>query len=107
MIKDDQEKATVQNKRLSSDKPINAGISQAAYIKQLTVEISGLKTQNTLVFEHLKQITTKLDVLMAAGSASEMHGKLFDDDEVTESKQYLLDSSQPKVNNSDRDKVDN
>jgi len=112
MIKDDQEKAAkakaVQNKKLSNNKPINTGTRlQAAQVEQLAVEVSGLKTQNTLVFQYLKQITTKLDVLMADGSAGEVHNKLSDDEEVTERKRYMLDSSQSKVTNSGDNEVDN
>jgi len=102
MLKDIAEKEKDdQNTKQSNNKAMNAGASQAGKVEQLSKELSEFKSA---VFEHLNKMTTKLDMLMVSDSAGEVQTKLFDDDdEVTESKRYMLDSAPLVINNSDDD----
>ena len=61
---------------------------------QLTEEVSELKQQ---MFDYLKQMSFRLDSLIAANDTSKTRTKLMDDDELNE---YTLDSSQHKVSSS-------
>jgi len=112
MIKDTNQKAKAdRTKKLSSLKAMITDMKQAAKFEQLIEEICELKKQNielkkqnAVAFECLNQISSKLDVLMAASST-----KLMNEEEPTESRQFTLESGSPKVSNygnSNNDKPD-
>ena len=64
---------------------------------QLAKEVSELKQQSAAMFDYLKQMSFRLDSLMAANDTSKTRTKLMDEDELNE---YALDSSQHKVSSS-------